>query len=137
MATPQRFGKLYAEATRVMPLARIITSSQACSRQLAIDLLARGYTVEIVSPDKIPDNLADLELRVDAFPGDQLIATVEAHDGDRTASLEFIHHLKAPMGDFVRRPPDASEVLRPLREPRSFAALRVEDVKLPETTSSH
>jgi hypothetical protein len=119
-----------------MPLARIITSSQACSRQLAIDLLARGYTVEIVSPDKIPDNLADLELRVDAGPGDQLLATVEAHDGDRTTSLEFIHHLKAPMGDFIRRPPDAREALRFMGEPRSFTAVRVKEVELPEAASA-
>jgi hypothetical protein len=87
-----------------MPLARIISSSHACSRELAIDLLARGYTVEIVSPDRIPDNLADLELRVDAGPGDQLIASVEAHNGARSASLDFVHHLRAPMMDFIRRP---------------------------------
>jgi hypothetical protein len=87
-----------------MALARIITRSQACSRELALDLLARGYAVEIVSPDKIPDSLADLELRVDAETNpDQLIATVETQDG---ASLDFVHHLKAPMGDFVRRQPE-------------------------------
>jgi len=119
-----------------MPLARIITSSQACSRQLAIDLLGRGYTVEIVSPDKIPDNLADLELRVDAGPGDQLLATVEAHNGDRTTSLEFIHHLKAPMGDFLRRPPEAREALRFMGEPRSFTAVSVKEVELPEAASA-
>ena len=49
-----------------MALARIITRSNAWSRELEFDLLARGYAVEIVSPDKIPDNIADLELRVDA-----------------------------------------------------------------------
>jgi hypothetical protein len=94
-----------------MALARIITRSDQCSRQLAFDLLARGYTVEIVSPDKIPDNIADLELRVDAGPGDRLAATVEAHDGGRSASLEFVHYLKAPMGDFIRRPPEPPEVV--------------------------
>jgi hypothetical protein len=88
-----------------MALARIITRSQACSRQLALDLLARGYAVEIVSPDQIPDNIADLELRVDTPPGDQLIANVQAHHGERSVSLEFVHHLKAPMVDFMRRPP--------------------------------
>ncbi len=95
-----------------MALARIITRSHQCSRELALDLLARGYTVEIVSPDKIPDNIADLELRVDAGPGDRLTATVAAHDGERSASLEFVHHLKAPMGDFIRRPPEPPEVVR-------------------------
>lgn len=87
-----------------MPLARIISRSAECSRELALDLLARGYTVEIVSPDRIPDNFADLELRVDAAPGDQLIASVEAHNGNRSSSLDFVHHLKAPMMDFIRRP---------------------------------
>lgn len=103
-----------------MALARIITRSQTCSRELALDLLARGYTVEIVSPDAIPDNLADLELRVDAGPGDQLVASVETHDGERSASLEFLHHLKAPMGDFMRRPPDAREVSHLSEAPVSF-----------------
>ena len=88
-----------------MALARIITRSQSCSRQLAFDLIARGYAVEIVSPDSIPDNLADLELRVEEDPGNQLVASVEAHNGERTASLEFVHYLKAPMPDFIRRPP--------------------------------
>jgi hypothetical protein len=97
-----------------MALARIITRSQACSRELALDLLARGYTVEIVSPDKIPDNIADLELRVDAGPGDQLTAKVETHDGDHSSTLDFVHHLKAPMGDFVRRPRGLSGELVPL-----------------------
>jgi hypothetical protein len=93
-----------------MALARIITRSQACSRELALDLLARGYTVEIVSPDAIPDNLADLELRVDTNDGDQLVANVTAYDGGRSTSLEFLHHLKAPMGDFIRRVPEIPEV---------------------------
>jgi hypothetical protein len=95
-----------------MALARIITRSQACSRQLALDLLARGYAVEVVSPDAVPDNIADLELRVDSGPGDRLTATVEAHDGERSASLEFVHYLKAPMGDFIRRPPEPPDVVR-------------------------
>src|ERR1035437_230291 len=115
-----------------MALARIITRSHACSRELALDLLARGYVVEIVSPDKIPDNIADLELRVDAGPGDRLTATVEAHDGERSASLEFLHYLKAPMVDFIRRPPDAPEVVRFSEQPVRFnAAPSIESVGLP------
>jgi hypothetical protein len=94
-----------------MPLARIITRSHQCSRELAVDLLARGYTVEIVSPDKIPDNIADLELRVDAGPGDQLTANVKTHTGEHSASLDFVHHLRSPMMDFIRRPPDPSETV--------------------------
>jgi hypothetical protein len=115
-----------------MALARIITRSHACSRELALDLLARGYVVEIVSPDKIPDNIADLELRVDAGPGDRLTATVEAHDGERSASLEFLHYLKAPMVDFIRRPPEPPEVVRLSEQPVRFnAAPSIESVGLP------
>jgi hypothetical protein len=120
-----------------MALARIITRSHACSRELALDLLARGYAVEIVSPDSIPDNIADLELRVETDPGNQLIASVEAHDGDHSASLEFLHHLKAPMVDFIRRPPDPVEAAYFSQEPLSFnaelpvAEISVEDVELP------
>ena len=116
-----------------MALARIITRSQPCSRQLALDLIARGYAVEIVSPDSIPDNLADLELRVEEDPGNQLVASVEAHNGERTASLEFVHYLKAPMPDFIRRPPPEphKEVHFP-EPPVSFNAEQSdEDVELP------
>jgi hypothetical protein len=97
-----------------MALARIITNSQACSRELALDLLARGYAVEIVSPDRIPNDIADLELRVDEGPGDHLIASVKSHEGERSASLEFVHHLKSPMMDFIRRP---SEPREPVHSP--------------------
>jgi hypothetical protein len=117
-----------------MALARIITRSQECSRELALDLLARGYAVEIVSPDKIPDNIADLELRVDTAAGDQLIASVEARDGERSASLDFVHHLKAPMVDFMRRSPDLRKSVYFPAEPVSFDAessSEVEEVELP------
>src|SRR4029077_11508189 len=100
-----------------MPLARIITRSNPCSRELALDLLSRGYAVEIVSPDSVPDNLADLELRVEEDPGNQLVASVEAHNGERTASLEFLHYLKAPMPDFIRRPPPEPDAAVPFPEP--------------------
>jgi hypothetical protein len=75
-----------------------------------MDLLARGYTVEVVSPDRLPDNLADLELRVDTVPGSQLIAGVTTYDGERRLSLDFVHHLKEPMPDFRRRPPVIPDV---------------------------
>lgn len=100
-----------------MALARIITRSHACSRELALDLLSRGYTVEIVSPDAIPDDFADLELRVEEDPGNQLVATVEAHNDGRTSSLEFLHYLKAPMPDFVRRPMESGESPAPATAP--------------------
>src|ERR1019366_5118409 len=115
-----------------MALARIITHSQACSRELALDLLARGYAVEIVSPDSIPDNIADLELRVDTVLGNKLVASVEAHNGERSASLEFVHHLKAPMVDFIRRPPEPSESAHSPKEPVSVHAVpNLEAAELP------
>ncbi|MGD0507525.1 MAG: hypothetical protein ABSA27_07000 [Terriglobales bacterium] len=119
-----------------MALARIITRSHPCSRELALDLLARGYTVEIVSPEKIPDNIADLELRVDTGPGDQLIASVEAHNGERSASLEFLHHLKAPMVDFIRRPPEPRAAVHLSEESVSLnPEPSIEDVELPADAS--
>jgi hypothetical protein len=116
-----------------MALARIITRSHPCSRELALDLLNRGYAVEIVSPDSIPDNLADLELRVEEDPGNQLVASVEAHNGERSVSLEFVHYLKAPMPDFIRRPPPAADEAVHFPElPVSFNAEQGgEDVELP------
>jgi hypothetical protein len=115
-----------------MALARIISRSHACSQELALDLLARGYAVEIVSPDSIPNDIADLELRVACGPGDQLIASVEAHDGERSASLEFLHYLKAPMVDFIRRPPEPRASARSREKPVSLnAGPNIEDVELP------
>jgi hypothetical protein len=129
----RRQGKHSKGDTSFMALARIITRSRPCSRQLAFDLLARGYAVEIVSPDSIPDNLADLELRVEEDPGNQLVASVEAHNGERTASLEFVHYLKAPMPDFIRRPsPDPHKEVHFPEPPVSFnAEFCDEDVERP------
>ena len=80
-----------------MALARIITRSEACSRELAILLQSRGYAVETVSPDNVPTNAADLELRVDTGSGDRLTASVTARDGERSSTLEFVHQLKSPI----------------------------------------
>lgn len=105
-----------------MALARIISRSPECSRELALDLLTRGYTVEIVSPDAIPDNFADLELRVEGDASKELTANVAVHTGDRSTSLDFVHHLKAPMVDFVRRPPETGEAAYFPDSPVSFNA---------------
>ena len=116
-----------------MALARIISRSHQCARELALDLLARGYAVEIVSPDAIPDNLADLELRIEADAPNELTATVEARGGTHAASLDFVHHLKAPMGDFVRRPPETSQTVYFPAQPVSVNAEQgvAYDVELP------
>jgi hypothetical protein len=93
-----------------MPMARIITRSETCGQQLALDLIARGYGVEIVTPDSVPDKFADLELRVEENSG-KLVASVEAHNGGRSASLDFVHHLRAPLADFGPRTPESVEVV--------------------------
>lgn len=80
-----------------MALARIISRSEACSRELAILLQSRGYAVETVSPDNVPSNAADLELRVDTDSGDRLTASVIARDGERSSTLEFVRQLKSPI----------------------------------------
>jgi hypothetical protein len=80
-----------------MALARIITRSEACSRELAVHLQNRGYAVETVSPDNIPGNAADLELRVETGSGDRLTASVIARQGERSSTLEFVRELKSPI----------------------------------------
>jgi hypothetical protein len=87
-----------------MALARIITRSDTCSRELAFDLLGRGYAVEIVTPDSIPSHRADLELRVETGTGDRLTASVIARDGERSASLEFVRELKTQISEPVPAP---------------------------------
>jgi hypothetical protein len=91
-----------------MTLARIITHSDLCARELAFHLLGRGYAVEIVSPDSIPNNFADLELRVDAHSGDQLVASLTAHEAQRTASLDFVHRVKVPIEEVMLTPPEVA-----------------------------
>jgi hypothetical protein len=62
-----------------------------------------------------------------------LIASVKAHHGERSASLEFVHHLKAPMVDFIRRPPEPRESAHPPEEPVIVnTGPNVEAVELPE-----
>jgi hypothetical protein len=103
-----------------MPLARIITRSAACGQLLTLDLIARGYTVEVVNPHSVPDNFADLELRVEGDSA-KLVARVEAHNGGRSASLDFVHHLRAP-ADFDPSAPETVEVIYLSEEPVSLDA---------------
>jgi hypothetical protein len=85
-----------------MALARIITRSEACARELSQDLLGRGYVVEVFAPDEIPDHTADLELRVETSDGKKLTANVKVQHGERSASLDFVHHLKARVAEVSR-----------------------------------
>jgi hypothetical protein len=45
-----------------MPLARIITSSVDDSLELSMQLRARGFEVEMVAPDQVPETPVDLEV---------------------------------------------------------------------------
>jgi len=118
-----------------MPVARIITRSETCARQLALDLIARGYAVEVVAPDSVPGDFADLELRVEEDSGNRLVARVEARNGGRSASLDFVHHLRAPLADFEPRAPETIEVVKLPEEPVSSGAGPLsEPVPLPGKT---
>jgi hypothetical protein len=98
-----------------MALARIITRSDICSRELALTLLDRGYAVEIVTPDDVPDNFADLELRVEATSCDRLTASVIARNGEYSATLDFVGHVKVPTANAVLTSPLKES--HPLQEP--------------------
>jgi hypothetical protein len=119
-----------------MALARIITRSQACARELSQDLLARGYAVEVVSPDELPERIADLELRVETSDGGTLTANVKVQHGERSTSLDFVHHLRTPVAE-VSSPEWPPNVLRTNRAPHFALAVRDEEgSKLPEKIPS-
>jgi hypothetical protein len=118
-----------------MALARIITRSDTCSRELAFDLLGRGYAVEIVTPDSIPSHRADLELRVETGAGDRLTASVIARDGERSASLEFVRQLKGPDSDPAPTP-SALETDLVARSTSAAVESRFKSVEVPAETSA-
>jgi hypothetical protein len=89
-----------------MALARIITRSHQYAQQLALDLLARGYQVEVVSPDAIPTVPADLELRVEAYGTEAHAQITEVREKGKPAkSIEYLQRLKPMMADLLRRWP--------------------------------
>jgi hypothetical protein len=118
-----------------MALARIITRSDVCSRALALDLLGRGYAVEIVTPDSIPANMADLELRVEAALGDRLTASVIARDGDRSSTLEFVRNLKTSAADLAPLLGQDSKPIGIIAEPVVEIARPKLSALLPSTAS--
>jgi hypothetical protein len=89
-----------------MALARIITRSHQYSQQLALDLLARGYAVEIVSPDATPSGPADLELRVEAGGTESSDQVTQIRGQDKIGkSIEYLQRLKPMMTDLLRKWP--------------------------------
>jgi hypothetical protein len=68
-----------------MPLARIITDFVDDSLELTMQLRARGFQVETVTPDQVPNEPADLEVRLEeCFPEDVL---KKAGQGKETEDL--------------------------------------------------
>ena len=66
-----------------MPLARIITDSVDDSLELTMQLRARGFVVETVSPDQIPNTPADLEVRLEeCSPEDVLSKAAEVTENE-------------------------------------------------------
>jgi len=66
-----------------MPLARIITNSADDSLELSMQLRARGFVVETVSPDEVPETPADLEvLMEECAPEDVLIRAAEVTESE-------------------------------------------------------
>jgi hypothetical protein len=61
-----------------MPIARIYASQVEEAEPICADLLARGYNVEVVFPDAVLSNPADLELRVERCSAEEAVARVEA-----------------------------------------------------------
>ena len=57
-----------------MPLARIITDSVDDSLELSMQLRARGFRVETVAPDQIPDTPADLEVRLEECASEDVLS---------------------------------------------------------------
>jgi hypothetical protein len=116
-----------------MALARIISHSPQCSQALAASLEERGYAVEIVSPDAIPGHPADLELRVETSPDNVLTARVQANNGPRSASLDFVHYLNPPMPDFRCRPEALEQPPLPppssVRSPKPVAVERAQTAR--------
>jgi hypothetical protein len=56
-----------------MPLARIIARSVEDSWELGDDLRARGFDVETISPDQIPNTPADLEVRLEEYEPEEAL----------------------------------------------------------------
>lgn len=66
-----------------MPLARIITNSADDSLELSMQLRARGFLVETVSPDQVPETAADLEVRMEeCAPEDVLIRAAQVKESE-------------------------------------------------------
>lgn len=64
-----------------MPLARIITDSVEDSLELTMQLRARGFRVETVAPDQIPDTPVDLEVRLEECAPEDVLSKAAQTQG--------------------------------------------------------
>jgi hypothetical protein len=66
-----------------MPVAHIITRSADESRELAAKLRARGYSVQLVAPEQVPDTAADIEITLEeCTPEEALEKASSVFDAD-------------------------------------------------------
>lgn len=121
-----------------MALARIITRSHQYAQKLALDLLARGYAVEVVSPDAIPTGPADLELRVEAYGTEGQGQVTEVREQGKPAkSLEYLQRLKPMIADLLRRWPANIDSKPGFKDKPDFnfnaEGQQTDDLELPST----
>jgi hypothetical protein len=90
-----------------MPLARIITPSPQAAQELTAQLHARGFVVEVVSPENIVSTPADLVIRLDECSVEEALSAT-ARNADRSTNV-FI----AP-GAIAGERPAAAPVARPV-----------------------
>ena len=82
-----------------MPVARIFAAFVEEAEPICSDLIARGYDVEVVFPDAVLPNPADLELRVERCSAEQAIARVEA-EGSSSRCM-FVTPAKGPRRELL------------------------------------
>src|SRR5215831_10796631 len=117
-----------------MPIARLISRAPDEAHELAAHLRARGFTVEIVSPEETPDHHADLEIKLEEYSTEEALRM-----GEELSQTEDLHVFIAP-GAILEKA-DPSEVIgEPLEtSPVIEEALPVEEVIIsqeqqPDTT---
>lgn len=86
-----------------MPIARLISRELDGTHELAGHLRARGFTVEIVSPEAIPDHHADLEIKVEEYSTEEALRL-----GEELSQAEDLHVFIAP-GSIVEHALPAAE----------------------------
>jgi hypothetical protein len=98
-----------------MPLARIITKHAEEALELAMQLRARGFQVETLSPDQTAEGPADLEIELDACGAEQALARVMEWSSEEISVFVAPGSLSGQnlsMKDFDRIPKYGSPISR-------------------------